>query len=148
MAMAYPLDARDPTAVPVALSGFLKSTDQNPSSEFGGTSVSDSCTVPTPETGSVIEPDQVPAGDPEDVVGVVGVGVEMVVVRRNSDSVGEVGKLREPPPQPARLTITATIGASRRVIWPPTSAPTILQAAPSTTFRRRFHDAASTSQSP
>lgn len=55
--------------------------------------VSDSCAVPLPETGSLIEPDQLPAGDAGE---------------------GDVGV--EPPPQPARPTITTMTGASRRVM--------------------------------
>jgi hypothetical protein len=52
--------------------------------------------------GSLIEPDQLPAGETkEDVV------------------VGEVGVAL--PLHPATLTITAAIAASRRFIWPPAS---------------------------
>jgi hypothetical protein len=53
--------------------------------------------------GSLIEPDQLPAGDA--TVDVVGAGDVLV---------GDVGVAL--PLQPATVTITATTGASRRVI--------------------------------
>jgi hypothetical protein len=72
----------------------LKVADHVPVSEFGAWSLSDNCAVPSPEMGSLIEPDQLPAGDTaDDVVG------------------GEVGVAL--PPQLATLSVIATSRASR-----------------------------------
>jgi hypothetical protein len=69
--------------------------DHVPVSVFGDCSPNDNRTVPSPERGSTIEPDQVPAGDAGDDV-VVG-------------EVGAVSLL-----QPAALDISTTIKASRQ----------------------------------
>jgi hypothetical protein len=99
--MPYPVGANRPAvAGPEKLSPFLNVADHVPVSEFGACSLSANCIVPSPEMASLIEPDQLPAGDtPADGV------------------VGEVGTA--PPLQPATLSISATTGASRRFITPP-----------------------------
>jgi hypothetical protein len=97
----YPVGVNRPAADgPERLSPFLNAADHVPVSEFGACSLSANCIVPSPEMGSLIEPDHLPAGDiPDDVVA------------------GDVGAAR--PLQPATLSITATTGASRRFISPP-----------------------------
>ena len=82
------------TAGPEKLSPLLNVTDQVPVNPFGAWPSSDNRAVPSPETASRIDPDQLPAGVlAEGVVG--GAGVEL-------------------PPQAATLSIAATTGASRR----------------------------------
>ena len=94
----YPLAGTElATAGPEKLSPFLNVADQVPVSAFGACSMSDSCAVPSPELGSLIEPDQLPAGDSADDVGVGEVGVVL-------------------PLQPPTLIMTATIKASGRFI--------------------------------
>lgn len=89
---------RAASAGPETLSPFLNVADQVPISVFGACSLSDSCAVPSPEMGSLIVPDQLPAGDMTDDVG--------------GGDVGDVGVAL--PLQPATVTITTTRGASRR----------------------------------
>jgi len=63
--------------------------------------------VPSPEMASLIEPDQLPAGDTGDDVGGVGeAGVSL-------------------PPQPATHNITETTRASRRIIHPLVRDPSL-----------------------
>jgi hypothetical protein len=66
-----------------------------PVSVGGDSSLSANCMVPSPEMASLIEPDQLPAGETTDdgVVGEAGVAL-----------------------QPATLSITAMTGTSRRFI--------------------------------
>lgn len=76
-------------------SPFLNDTDQFPPSEpaglngVGGRSSSDSRIVPLPDTGSLIEPDQLPTGDDTAV------------------SAGEGDDGVEPPPHPAATSMSA-----------------------------------------
>jgi hypothetical protein len=91
-----PVGANRPApAEPEKRSPFLNAADHVPANKFGACSTSANCIVPSPEMGSLIEPDQLPAGDPPDDVGV-----------------GEVGT--EPPLQAATVSITARTGAASR----------------------------------
>jgi hypothetical protein len=92
--MPYVDCTRIALAGPATVSPLLKVADHVPVSEFCDCSVSDSRAVPSPKMGSLIEPDQLPAGD-----------------TTVDAALGDAGA--DPPPQPARLTTAAATKANR-----------------------------------
>jgi hypothetical protein len=87
----------------------LNAADHVPVSEDGDGSPSTNCIVPSPESGSLMEPDQVPAGDLSDVD------------PWDDVAPGEMGE--EPPPQAETLRITASAATRRKAICLPLAKP-------------------------
>lgn len=105
-------------AVPEIVSPLANVADHGPDHATtavpGRESASDNCKVPGPDTGSLIDPAQLPAGDCP-VNGGSGVGVS--VGDRGAEMVEGLGSV-EPPPQPLNASASTRIATTgRRTCW-------------------------------